>query len=367
VFTFIRSPQNLVKLFSVLALLSLPAYSVEGGQDGGGGNVAKTSSVEEVRQTIKDVHELYLNPPGGYRNPLYWLRSLLLEDPTLEEVRKIALTLTAPYQLYRNDDVIRIMRETKSLKGLRNTQDFLRLSPLRVEESGPCFAHGGKEEADASVSANRFGAEICFSVPRLQKISSTGLLGSIVALFGHEIAHLAGYGEREARLVQDALQKHSDAVLNRTGEITKTRLLIKAEEIFDDLKNYSEQMSLRKRRLDGDIGPFFFISGEMRSLIDLLPESNQDLSIQPKRPALSAPLKLKAKQVITLMSQLCREEDNQSIDDLSKNSARIRVEYENFRETLWQYLQGKSYDKEFIRIHKDGFESQNYYFEFRWK
>jgi hypothetical protein len=80
---------------------------------------------------------------------------------------------------------------------------------------GPCFDHFGAQRT-ASVVSHNLGntmsdsmlkiirypestkAEICYSMPRLLKIPKAGLHTSLIALTGHELSHLFGYGETEA-------------------------------------------------------------------------------------------------------------------------------------------------------------------------
>jgi hypothetical protein len=70
-----------------------------------------------------------------------------------------------------------------------------------VLNEGACFdPYGGATDASESEGAD--GPVICFSVPRLMKVSILNLPDQIVALTFHEFAHHYGYGETDAVLIQ---------------------------------------------------------------------------------------------------------------------------------------------------------------------
>jgi hypothetical protein len=251
-----------------------------GGQDGGGGNVKK-STAEEVKTAIEQVRALYLMEEVPERqHPLFW--SAMVDDENWKEAKAIAFKLTMPFTLIDPEELIE--RAVSGNPQPSDLPEYLKMSRIKIKEDGPCPAHGGKEESDASVSANKFGADICFSVPRLQRIPNSGLYGTLVALFGHEITHLAGFGEREADLVQEMLAANLDVILNRTGHYLKFQLTSMTSQIQFFTKAVLQNEEATGDQLQNQVSQLYMYAGQTGMLPRFLPDVINDATVLPAQP-----------------------------------------------------------------------------------
>jgi hypothetical protein len=198
-----------------------------GGLDGGGGNF-EYQTRDEVIKTIEQVRELMLKKPDGYiiKNPLIKAHDDLsqkeLWNENFSEEQKYILGM-----LRKILDIESIATESDSPGFSAN--GYLDKIKINYAETSLCNGPGDRQYT-ASVNHLDRSGEICISVYELTHIPSSNLYYDIVALFAHEIAHLNGYGEADARRLQRYIVRNMKSIMREDNTWTKSFFLEMFEE-----------------------------------------------------------------------------------------------------------------------------------------
>lgn len=231
----------------------------DGGQDGGGGFV-NYSTPDEVQHAIDKALELSREPEFT-RNIYYYFASHYYLNQVnvyprrfpkdkLDFFNKILKTLGSEPEeclgpeasqrvtppLRRSGNIVNTGVNATFCKGSEKFRTFLpglmqadRLH-ITIKESGDC-GWSLDDHADASVS--KAGTEVCFSIERLRRVPPTSLLREVLALLYHEIFHVVGMGEDDARHAQIEFGRYFDSefgtgmhdrIFNNTEDILNSTL-----------------------------------------------------------------------------------------------------------------------------------------------
>lgn len=216
---------GILSLLPMLTACGHPARNnSDGGQDGGGGHVLVSTSAE-VREAIRLTMELATSSNFRF-NPFYnflsfqLLKSQFAKDPNVlgqtdydNPTSYKIFDVVGGYGdfgclvwggLFRNCPASNYTQIPNSIfpLGFRNhTRELLGASPIVYLEDGDCGSPQDNH-ADASVSRFSKGATLCFSVGNLRRIPPNNLREHISSLILHELAHLNGYNEADAQLLQ---------------------------------------------------------------------------------------------------------------------------------------------------------------------
>jgi hypothetical protein len=246
----------------------------DGGQDGGGGTV-NMSTDAEVKAAIRLALKLATEP--DYRSNIFygfWLWKLKTldfgirasdkEKDRLEKQRAQSLANSVkivlgtdmkcivPRDASKPDKDCDFNGENVQLMG--NVDEFtehlgghfrrlIKKSKVVVRDDGDCGSNSSGH-SDASVTALKPGADLCFSVPRLRRVPPSALRREILSLLYHEASHLSGFGEADAREQQSSFLSYLSsrfgdfsgmAIINRTNAIigNASRLLRHAESLVE--------------------------------------------------------------------------------------------------------------------------------------
>lgn len=168
---------------------------------GGGGGIFKPESKEEVIDIIyrvrrslqnEDLYHLILSGVG------------LPPDPKSERDRKLygkLAFLLEPGNNYENKPW-----ETDANMVKNTLVDYIDDIQLDLREQGPCSVTDN-HHADASVTPMDRTGVICFSLENLMQQSTFALESVVAGLWFHELAHMNGYNEDDADLVQEVMEQ----------------------------------------------------------------------------------------------------------------------------------------------------------------
>ncbi len=198
----------------VIILSPLMARANRGGGvvDGGGGGDFIFINRDEVEGMIHQVWSLYLDQSAA--NPLNVAYRLLEAKPdaTEEEVK-----------------VARILRKIMSVPNEiffpffgTPVHQYLGSKKLRMPDQELCAGPQEKHFLASVSSLNRDG-QICVSVFGLMRLPSGAVRTDILALIAHELAHLNGYGEEDALILQKFFLKESKLILRKGTEDIRSR------------------------------------------------------------------------------------------------------------------------------------------------
>lgn len=184
-----------LNLFLVVFALSSPAYALREGNEGsGGGNGTKSTSQEVVRE---------IDAAFGQRNRAGMDLQTVLADIQNGLSNSPVLAIQDP----RAAPILRGIIQSKFVRSSGNDQtpDIYVYTELEKKLKGACIDHGKDRDASVKIVKTKYGeeAQMCISVERLTRYTGRELRPQIAALFVHELAHLAGYGEEDADYVQN--------------------------------------------------------------------------------------------------------------------------------------------------------------------
>lgn len=313
-------------------------FAAGGGQHGGGGTTP-ISTATEVISAIKSVRDdlIYLLKPMGDGWPYAQLKkNLVLERAyhytTDERLRSIFKTILEKkddrdsddvgtvYFLKRSKIVIKnfdqssvvhefeIMLKYPSLKEYATVENAV--SPLKID--GDCDKMG---DEDAYVSKFEVGADICFNVERLRRHSPHSLFKEIFSLMMHEMTHLAGYGEPEAKSVWLFFAKNFDRIKYIEGftervdsQLRDSIRLIQSSRMYLSSGNFVEA----SQRLSYSLGLLDSIDALSP---DFLFANHQEYVA---RPELADSIKTQREKILIAIGNLTHEFNSPQISALSK-------------------------------------------------
>lgn len=153
-------------------------------------------------------------------------------------------------------------------------------------ESGDCLKSKGGKHRDASVSAFRVDADICFSISNLTHIPPSTLLREILSLVLHEATHLAGADEAEATSWQEEFSAYFGS---RFGELTADNLTARTLKALGEARvlllraKAMAEHDPKNARIYGVVGKF---AAELAALPDLSDSLAIELKLNPVNPDL---------------------------------------------------------------------------------
>lgn len=152
-------------------------------------------------------------------------------------------------------------------------------------QKGDCPHPADETTAAASVSEHTFNATICFSIGNLTRIPQSSLLQEITGLVLHEVTHMGGAGEPEAKEWQNEfiryfIERFGNVLVDDTAQTTL--MISKAYRLLNRAQSFAQ-----KDASDRHILP------DMMAAIDTiaaLPDSGDELAlaikINPPHPEL---------------------------------------------------------------------------------
>jgi hypothetical protein len=178
-----------------------------GGVNGGGGNVIR-STPAEVKEYLQTVQYVDAYPSTTVKGLMFDMLNAVSE---IEMVKKNFEALPLPPRVKEIFSKMSLQRWQISYSVNPSPLDVSPASrvqkvnladyKLDLKSDEPCLHLG--EARDASYDADT--GKICLSLPRLTGYPSNVFANIIVPLIFHEMAHEAGYGEEDAKLVQNYL------------------------------------------------------------------------------------------------------------------------------------------------------------------
>lgn len=148
---------------------------------------------------------------------------------------------------------------------------------VRLQE-GDCRHPPEELTASASVSEHTFNATICFSVGDLTRIPPSSLLQEVTALLLHEITHMGGAEEPEARIWQNEFLRYFGErfgnILTDTDKDQTALMLSKAYALLNRAQSFA-----KKDLADRHILPDIMAAIET---IASLPDANDELALSLK-------------------------------------------------------------------------------------
>ncbi len=176
----------------------------EGKGDSGGTN-NKFSTIEQVRNTILEVRNEMKADEFALRSRFHTEFNIENEELAHEMLLRIffpgnyVFKTLLPKPFEEMDDEELDYWTDYYLKWITLTSLIENTEIKLIEED--CVEMDGTP-ADASVTAFELGADICFSLTRMQRIPPESLKKHVYAVWFHELAHIVGYKE-EARVLED--------------------------------------------------------------------------------------------------------------------------------------------------------------------
>jgi len=194
---------NEQKDFGVDAGIVKPVKSPEHGVttpggvvDGSGGGALKS----DQRLVARALQELPLHLSIVlYRLPELQKQLSLLTNHLDKEGIAFKWGMFSREHLTALNDVLEAMNGRSNIHS-KTAYELTQTSYLKFtfRDDGPCYQENGAP-ADATASIR---GELCFSVPRLRRIPPSSLVSEILALALHEVAHVFGFNEESAEVLQ---------------------------------------------------------------------------------------------------------------------------------------------------------------------
>lgn len=269
------------------------ASDMTGGQDGGGGHTLQSTEAE-VNAAIDRALKLARDP--DYRFNLFtlwqWDRLFWVHTASTEESLEIfnngcrvvggkeAESECRKFTGRPKDD-------PKFGTGIREIRPFMTknyfgaiLDQSEIKRiQGDCGT-AKDDHAHASVSRFEIGAEICLSINHLRRLPPSSLLREVLGLLFHEAAHLNGFAEKEAHLLQSAFVEF---YIQRFSSLTKDRYHTAMNHVLSDLHLAAEMM--KPENYNQKMGRLFAALESMPLMTDPL-GIQQTLGLESPRPAL---------------------------------------------------------------------------------
>jgi hypothetical protein len=156
-----------------------------GTSDPGGGGEIKLSTPEEVIQEIERSRDYLLSAKGQIFLTRYLPASLPGKSAEAEKLKAAFEAIVSP--------------------GIESYLAKSKIVYLKTDTAELNCARGDYAKyPDAYVSAFEYGAEICFNVQRLTRLTKDSLFRHLTKLWMHELAHLSGFEEDLAEAIGEA-------------------------------------------------------------------------------------------------------------------------------------------------------------------
>lgn len=199
-----------------------PKSSGGGVVDSGGGGDFVYNTPETVRKAIEKAWSTLLdespsNPMVVAYNLLSENKSRTADDERVLEILKKTLSGSRPFQHFIDG---------------RNL-GYLKSKKPKLAEDALCSGPSDHQFLASVTKLNRDG-EICVSVNGLVNIPMGTLMSDVIGLLVHEIVHLNGYGERDARLTHSFFIRNMNFILRKDGKRTREQLLFRWVRVAKD-------------------------------------------------------------------------------------------------------------------------------------
>jgi hypothetical protein len=205
-------------------------------QDGGGGSVPQSSEAEVIAAIKWSWAKL--QDEWGYGGDSIFRRIVRIKN------QRLPSDIESLLETAENPAIIEALQPTNDedplLAGLKEEgrlhagpRDVLLKSRLNILLDGSCKGPNG--DTDASVSENKIGAEICFSINKLKRIAPSSLHKEILALLCHEYGHIIGFDEEKAQLLQKTIAENFETVTYVDKDLINVGLITAAELVTTKL------------------------------------------------------------------------------------------------------------------------------------
>ncbi len=181
-----------------------------GGVDGGGGGEFVYQSKEDV---VKAVDEVWAQiTVRNFDNPIgYAWNSLLQKSKISDLTREEARAFFILDRIFSNGPP-----SWKKENMIKDTE-YIWKRPPHLEMDGLCSGPHDKKYLASVTKLDRSG-EICISVHGLMRTPAGSLHHDLIGLFIHEAAHLNGFDEQDAQLIQKYILKNVLRILLLNGD-----------------------------------------------------------------------------------------------------------------------------------------------------
>jgi len=256
------------------------APQAAGGHDGSGSRLL-TSTPEQVHAAIDWAINSVLNDRDpDWNTPQTWLFWSMPFGPEIPDGNggTVSAIQCLAQPMVCTKLTPQLPEDKWGLPVIRNSAQILKPSRIRYEERGPCPAED-KSDAVASVSERKIGAEICFSMPLLEKIPPAALRSQVAGIVAHEMIHLLGWGEGLATQVQNGISGNFAKISRADGDQLRHKAIA----------GLMESEGLLKVAGTSDIPAFWLgrASGFDRQVVGMLPDGINDRTIPVAKPELS--------------------------------------------------------------------------------
>lgn len=164
--------------------------------------------------------------------------------------------------------------------------EALKKNKIMRLQKGDCPHPPEETTASASVSEHTFNATICFSIGNLTRIPPSSLLQEITGLVLHEVTHMGGAEELEARTWQNEFVRYFSErfgnVLTDTDTAQTTLMLSKTYALLSRAESFAKK-DLKDRHILPDM---MAVIDTLAALPDSEDELALDLKINPAHPEL---------------------------------------------------------------------------------
>lgn len=276
-----RSYLFLALLLAVTACSQKLAPQAEGGQHTGGGNYLE-SSAADVNSAIDTAIQL-LNEPDRRENIFvqFWFEwGKQSKNPIIRRQERFFPELKIERSAADGEPAPAILERTQS-----PALSALKSNLVNRLQSGNCPNSVIKKHTDASVSSFDLGAEICFSIENLARISKASLLREVLSLAVHESAHMAGADEAEAVAWQQEFSAYFTA---RFGDVSLDSVTTPTLRLLSEAKS----LTSRAKTLSPESKSARTLVARVTQKLLLLPDFSDELSLrlktQPAHPELIA-------------------------------------------------------------------------------
>jgi hypothetical protein len=164
--------------------------------------------------------------------------------------------------------------------------EALKVNKIVRIPKGDCPHPKAETNADASVSDFNLSATICFSIGNLQRIPPSALLREILSLVVHEVSHLGGADEPEAKIWQSEFLAYFG---KRFEDLSPEKVLVDTLRVITEARLLIERAKLRASANVNDqriFGIFSAITTRLGDLPDFRDSLALELKLNPAHPEL---------------------------------------------------------------------------------
>lgn len=185
----------------ILTIVSMvSSFALAGGASGGGGGPLG-STVEEATMVLEQyLFFVALKPWNEVTARLEGQSIFTIDNERVKKIYTDILNLNEFNPSQNSGTTYKSLDEFfQAFKSVNKTNKILRVRATM----GDCYDVDNKTPAAANyIKGTRNPIQVCMSIPRLKVFSTEQLKEELLNIIVHELAHAAGYKERDARLAQ---------------------------------------------------------------------------------------------------------------------------------------------------------------------